>query len=49
MLSSAQVIMIMEYTGDYSRRAEVHWIHTFLDNKVLPTIVNQYILDFIHW
>jgi len=24
----------MEYTGDYSRRAEVHWIHTFLDNKV---------------
>ena len=34
LLSSAQVIMIMEYTGDYSRRAEVHWLHTFLDDKV---------------
>ena len=26
--------MIMEYTGDYSRRAEVHWLHTFLDKTV---------------
>ena len=25
----------MNYTGDYSRRAEVHWIHTFLDPKVI--------------